>query len=46
MVDIMMTGDKEETLETVETRAVGKMTGSGYRWVNHCISYLCFTYSL
>lgn len=40
MVDIMMTGDKEETVETVETRAVGKMTGSGYRWVTHCISCL------
>ena len=29
MVDIMMTGDNEEA-ETVETRAVGRMTGSDY----------------
>ena len=32
MVDTMMvSGDPDD--DSVETRAVGKMTGSGYRWV-------------
>ena len=30
MVDIMMAGEQEEQ-DTIETRAMGRMTGSGYR---------------
>ena len=35
MVDTMMMPEDPDEPETVETRAVGKMTSSGYRWVAH-----------